>query len=171
MDCTLFLMRHGIAEDAGPGVSDAERALTTAGGRKVARSAVGLRRLGARPEIILTSPLLRARQTAERLQQFIGHKPPIEIYQPLTPGHDPEEVLHELVAYRGLREIVLVGHQPDLGELASYLVSGTTTAVSFDVKKGSVIAIQVGTLPPRAPGLLCGFLTSKQLRLIGRRRG
>jgi len=169
MDTTLYLMRHGIAEDGGPGMSDAERSLTVDGGRKVARSAVGLRRLGVRPDVILTSPLLRAMQTADRLQQYIGHKPPIEIYQPLAPGTEPVEVVQGLVAYRGARELFLVGHQPDLGELASYLISGVATAAWFDVKKGSVIAIQVAGLPPRAPGLLCSFLTSKQLRWIGRR--
>lgn len=169
MGCTLYLVRHGVAVDAGPGISDAERALTPEGGRKMTRAAIGLHRLGVRPDVILSSPLRRAEQTAERLRSVLTPDTAVEIFAPLAPGHEPLDVLKTLATYRGSQHIVLVGHQPDMGELAAYLVSGSSTLVTFDFKKGAVAAIAVTALPPRSPGLLRWFMTSKQLRALARR--
>ncbi len=169
MSCTLYLVRHGIAVDAGPGVRDADRALTPEGARKMTRAAFGLRRLGVLPDAILASPLCRAEQTAERLCRVLSPDSAVEIYAALAPGHAPIETLRGLLTHRGSRQLILVGHQPDMGELASYLLSGSTALVPFDFKRGAVAAIAVSALPPRPAGILRWFMTSKQLRALGRR--
>ena len=171
MTCTVLLVRHGIAIDAGPGVADADRALTPAGARKMTAIARGLRRLGVRPDAIVSSPLLRAQQTAERLQQVLLPDQEVEIYAALAPGNDPSDTVKGLAAYRGARQLVLVGHQPDMGELAAYLLTGSTALVAFEFKKGAVAAIDVPSLPPRSAGLLRWFLAPRHLRAIARGHG
>jgi phosphohistidine phosphatase len=168
MSCTLYLMRHGIAADRGAGMDDAERALTEEGISKTKRVAHGLERLGAAPQVVLTSPLRRAEETAQLTAAVIAPSVTVEIYPPLSPSHDPREVIQGLRAYRGAAEILLVGHQPDLGELASYLVTGSARLAALPFKKAGVAAIAVAALPPRAAGSLQWFLTPMQLRAIGR---
>ena len=154
MTCTLFVVRHGIAVEAGPGVGDADRALTETGARKVTRVALGLHRLGVQPDAILSSPLRRAEQTAERLKRILLPSQAVEIYAPLAPGHDPNEVITGLHPQRGARQLILVGHQPDLGALVSHLLTGSNALVQFDFKKGSVAAVELPSLSPRSAGIL-----------------
>jgi phosphohistidine phosphatase len=167
MSCTLLLVRHGIAEDATGGMADADRRLTTDGTRKMEGVAIGLRALGVSPEAILSSPLRRAEETALVLQRAILPKKTVETFAPLAPGHDPAEVARALAGHRGDRQLMLVGHQPDLGRLVSHLLSGAE-AVQVDFKKGGVAAVEVPSLPPHGPGVLLWMLTPKQLRAIGR---
>ncbi len=169
MSTTLYVVRHGIAADAGAGVSDADRALTPEGARRMTRAALGLRRLAVRPDAILASPLRRAEQTAERLRSVLCPESAVEILAALAPGHEPLAILTELAIHRGARQIILVGHQPDMGELASYLLTGSATLAPFDFKKGAVAAIEVATLPPRSTGLLRWFMPPRHLRLLARR--
>lgn len=166
MSTILYLLRHGIAADATAEISDADRALTAIGARKMQRMARGLKRAGFKPDLILTSPLRRTQETAALLAA-VDPSVTVEIYQPLAPGHPALEVLTGLKAYRNKRRIVLVGHQPDLGELASHLLTGSISRAPFPFKKGAMAAILVGSLPPRAPGLLQWFATSKMMRLMG----
>lgn len=166
MTCTLYLVRHGIAEDAGPGVGDAERALTAEGARKMTEIAHGLRTLEVKPDLILSSPLRRAEQTADRLCSVLSPDSAVEIYPLLAPGHAPADLLKGLAAHRSAQALVLVGHQPDMGELASFLVSGSATQVPFDFKKGAIAAIEVSALPPRTVGLLRWFAPPKLLRAL-----
>ena len=169
MTCMLFLVRHGIAVDAGPGVADADRGLTEVGARKVTRIALGLRRLGVRPEAILSSPLLRAQQTSEGLQRILLPGQDVEIYAPLAPGHDPSEIIRGLHPRRGARQLILVGHQPDLGLLVSYLLTGSNTHLGFDFKKGGVAAVELPTLSSRSIGSLRWFMTPRQLRALAKK--
>jgi phosphohistidine phosphatase len=166
MNAILYLLRHGVAADATPEMSDAERPLTAAGARKMQRIARGLKRAGFRPDLILTSPLRRAQETAAALAA-VDPSVTVDIYQALAPGNDPAELVAGLRAYRGKRRIVLVGHQPDLGELASHLLTGSVTRAPLPFKKGAMAAIAVGSLPPRAPGVLQWFASPKMLRSMG----
>jgi len=169
MSCTLYLVRHGIAEDAAAGTDDKDRALTSEGTRKMTRAAIGLKRLGIAPDVILSSPLRRAHETAALLAEAILPNRAIEIYEPLAPGTAAEELMRGLRSHRAVHHLMLVGHQPDLGELASHLLTGSVTLVPLPFKKGAVAAIDVPALPPRASGLLLWFLTSKQLGAIAGR--
>jgi phosphohistidine phosphatase len=164
---TIYLVRHAIAADPSADTPDSERALTTEGTRKMRRAAVGLRRLGIVPEAVLSSPLRRAQETAAVVVATLGLELAVELYQPLAPGTAPAELVRGLRPYRTARHLMLVGHQPDLGELASYLLTGSGGLAPLPFKKGAVAAIEVSSVPPRAHGLLQWFLTARQLGDIG----
>jgi phosphohistidine phosphatase len=170
MSCTLYVMRHGIAEDAQPGQGDEARALTEEGLRKTRAAAAGLRQLGVAPQLILTSPLRRAVQTAEIVADVLDSGKP-EIFPQLAPGYGASETFRHLPSKGRLHQVFLVGHQPDLGELAAYLLTGDPHLAPLPFKKAAVAAIAVDALPPTHGGLLEWFLTGRQLRAIGRDEG
>ena len=167
MSCLLYLVRHAIAEPRGE-TPDAERRLTVQGARRMRRAALGLKRLGLVPDLILSSPLRRAEETAGILLPILSPDVSIEIYEPLAPGCPVPQVISGLQKYRRAHRLVLVGHQPALGELASQLLSSSSTLVPLPFKKGGAAAIEVSALPPRAAGILKWFLTAKHLRLLAR---
>ena len=168
MACTLYLIRHGIAAPASARTSDADRALTAEGTRKTVRVAQGLHALNVKPEVILSSPLRRAQETAEILASILAPDVAVEIDASLAFGHEPQQVLQGLRSHRGAQHLMLVGHQPDMGELASYLLSGSALLAPLPFKKAATAAITVASIPPRSAGILEWFLTPSQLRLIGR---
>jgi phosphohistidine phosphatase len=146
----LYLVRHGIAEDHHP-ASDAERALTPKGRLNLAEEAKGLRKAKFRPEIILTSPLRRALETAAIIAEGLGGIK-VEQMQELGLGpHLPADIIAAIQRYSQLREIALVGHQPRLGELAAFLLTGETGGCEIEVKKGAVLCFEqsVGHAPDR----------------------
>jgi phosphohistidine phosphatase len=169
MTCVIYLVRHGIAGPAPAGMSDNDRALTPDGKRSMQRIAAGLKRLGVAPDVVLSSPLRRAEETAAVVTNTLARQLHVEIYPLLAPGHEAVEVLKGLRPHRAARELVLVGHQPDLGLLASHLLTQSSNLVPLPFKKGAVAAIQVAAIPPRAPGVLMWFMTPKQLRAVGGR--
>ena len=163
----IYLVRHGIAGPAPAGMSDNDRALTPAGRRKMRRIAVGLRRLGVAPDVVLSSPLRRAEETAAVVISTLDRELKMETYPLLAPGHQPAEVLKDLRLYRAARELVMVGHQPGLGQLASHLLTRSANLCPLPFKKGAVAAISVDSIPPHAPGELLWFMTPRQLRALG----
>jgi len=168
MKTTLYLVRHAIAEvDAASG-QDADRRLTPGGQRRMRRVAAGLARLGIQPAAILTSPLVRAEETAAILAEALAPRLELDVYPRLAGGHDPREIVAGLHRHRATGPLILVGHQPDLGHLASYLLTGAPDVVPLPFKKGAIAAIDVPGLPPQGPGVLRWFLTPKQLRAIAR---
>lgn len=171
MTCTLYIVRHGIAALPVADTPDGERALTAEGTRKMMRAAIGLKRLGIVPDAVLSSPLRRAQETAALLASTLSPHLAVEVYEPLAPGTAPADLVRGLRPYRAAAHLVLVGHQPDLGELASHLLTGSASLAPLPFKKGAVAAIEVASLPPRAVGVLRWFLTPKQLRTIGQVRG
>jgi len=170
MSHILYLVRHGIAADASAKMSDADRSLTPEGARKIKRVAVGLKRLGIVPAAVLASPLRRAQETAEILAAVLAPDHSLEIYAPLAPGQGAGAVVRGLSAYRRSEAVMLVGHEPGMSELTSHLLTGSSSLLAVDFKKGGVAAIEVGAMPPRARGRLLWLMTQKELRVIGRRR-
>src|SRR5512139_899818 len=166
----IYLVRHGIAAPPLAGLGNGDRRLSPDAKRKMRRVARGLKRLGVMPDAVLSSPLRRAEETAGAVAGVLDPKLVVQVYPPLAPGHEPAEVLKGLHRCRAARELVLVGHQPDLGLLASHLLTGSSGLVPLPFKKGAVAAIRVGSLPPRAAGTLMWFMTPKQLRALGARR-
>ena len=163
----LLLLRHGIAEDHSADRSDDARRLTGEGKRKLREVVAGMRVLELPVGAILTSPLRRAVETAEIVAAEY-QRAVVEEIDALAPGGDPDRVLAALAPHRDCEGIVLVGHQPDLGELASILLAGTPGLVPLPFKKAGLAGIVVATLPPSAAGLLEFFLTPAQLRRVGR---
>ncbi len=166
MTCTMYLMRHGIAAEPTRGTSDADRALTEEGVRKTTRVAAGLKALGVELDAILTSPFRRAEETARLVADVLNPTLPVELYPPLASGAVPLDVLKGLKLARRVTRVMLVGHQPDLGELASYLMTGSAGLAALPFRKAAVASFSVASLPPRHAGLLDWFVTPAQLRAI-----
>jgi len=160
----LYLVRHAIAEDHAD-AGDDERALTEAGTAKMIRATQGLRKLKVRPDLILTSPLRRARETAEILAQGLD-RAKVEVMAELSPAAEVKTVTQGLRSHARLKALMLVGHQPGLSELASLLLTGLERRLYVDFKKGGVACIEaeLGEDTPRC--VLRWLLTPKLLRSL-----
>ena len=162
----LYLMRHGLAEARGEAwPDDTKRPLTEQGVSRLRKSARALARVGVPIDVVLTSPLVRTRQTAEIVAAAFGPRPPVVNVEALAPGGTPTALAAELEKHARRPHIVIVGHEPGIGELAAWLV-GMRHPLEF--KKGGVCRIDVDALPPRGAGKLRWFLTPKILRSLRR---
>lgn len=162
----LYLVRHAIAALRGDDwPDDDKRPLTARGMSRFKEAVAGLRKLGVDVDEIFTSPLVRARQTADLLAAGLPGKPPVRTLDVLAPGHEPRSVMAQLARAVRRRRVALVGHEPDLGELAAHLV-GAGRALPF--KKGGVCRIDVESLSSRRAGALTLFVTPKLLRLVAK---
>jgi phosphohistidine phosphatase len=158
----LLLLRHGLAEPQGEAwPDDAKRPLTPRGISRLRKSADALARLGQPIDLVLTSPLARTRQTAEIVGSVFGPRPSIVNVDALAPGGTPDAVARELEKHSRRRHILLVGHEPGIGELAAWLI-GTRNPIEF--KKGGICRIDVDGGALRGTGMLRWFLTPKILR-------
>ena len=169
MSLRLYLVRHAIAEEAAEGMKDADRRLTEDGSRRMLRAVRGLRRIEVVPDRILSSPLRRATETAAILARVLAPGLEVEIEASLAPGREPAEIVRRLASARPGVAIALVGHQPGMGRLASFLLTGSPETLPLAFKKGSVAAVH---LPAgRSPGNaeLEWLLTPRQLRAMAGR--
>lgn len=143
----LYIVRHGLAGEHGSYANDEERPLTEEGIRKTKRVAKRLGQLGLRFDLILTSPLVRAQQTAEILQQAdLGKRLEESAY--LKPKGDFNGWLDWLQQWRSRGDcLAIVGHEPDLSEWAQRLVWGQPRQ-QIVLKKAGVIGL---TLPEGSP--------------------
>jgi phosphohistidine phosphatase len=146
----LYLIRHGLAGEHGTYANDTERPLTDEGRIKTNRVATRLCELGIRFDLIQTSPLVRAHQTAEILQ-LAGLSNPLETCVYLAPGGDFNAWIEAVQQWRqvGKTRLAIVGHEPDLGEWAERLIWGTVRHQVI-LKKAGVI----GLLLPEAGSLI-----------------
>jgi phosphohistidine phosphatase len=163
----LYLIRHAIAEERGEKwPDDNKRPLTEDGIARMRKAARGLARIGVTLDAVLTSPLVRARQTAEIVAAAGDSKPPIVNIESLTPDGGYAAIVADLEKHaRKAIRIALVGHEPLIGELAARLI-GSRHPIEF--KKGAVCRIDLDAIPPAGPGDLRWMLTPKILRLIKR---
>ena len=157
--------RHGVAvEKDDPGVtSDPARPLTDDGARKTRAAAAGLGRLDAEYKKILTSPWLRAKQTADILAEVLGLPHPEELPE-LAGDRTPADLVDALAHQHG-RRIVLVGHEPLLSATVVHVLGGDWI---LDLKKSGACAIEVDAMPPRKHAALLWHLTPRQLRWMGK---
>ena len=163
----LLLVRHAVAADRGPNYpDDRERPLTSEGVARFKRVVEGLKDFDVKLEFVLTSPLVRARHTADLLVAGIGGKPRLETLDALSPGGRMTQVLEAVAKYskRG-KYIALVGHEPDLGELAARLLRARGT---IEFKKGAVCCIDLDGAMPTGPGTLRWLFPPRALRKIAR---
>ena len=160
----LYLIRHGVAEERGDAwPDDAKRPLTDDGTSRMRKAARGLSRLGVVFDIVLTSPLVRARQTAEIVAGGLAPRPSLVNIDALAPDSGYAALITELEKHARKPRIALVGHEPDIGELAARLI-GSRHAIEF--KKGAVCRIDLTAIPPSGPGELRWLMTPKILRMI-----
>ena len=161
----LYLVRHAIAAERGPKYPDDRlRPLTPAGARKFGESVPGLAAIDVSIDFVLTSPLVRARETAQILSSRLKSRPAIAEVEALSPGGRSQAVLEAIKTHaRRYPRLALVGHEPDLGELAARLL-GARGNVEF--KKGGVCLIEVDGATPGGPGTLRWMLPPKALRAL-----
>jgi len=165
----LYLLRHGIAVEPGtPGYAkDADRPLTPKGERKLLKIAAAMRALEIEFDRVLFSPYVRARGTAVIIAKELGLEKKLETCSALIPGGSLREVIDVLNHLKPAPEnVLLVGHEPSMSELAALLISGETN-VSITMRKGGLCMLTTETLRPGRCASLEWLLTPKQMALLG----
>jgi len=159
----LYLVRHGLANwpaGAWPG-SDAERPLTPEGEQIIRAEGAALARLGLQPELILHSPLARARQTAELLAEALSLTDRVRAHELLSPGFDHKALKKLLREHAERHALMLVGHAPDMGKVIQNLTGG---AVKF--KEGTVAHVQTEKPDEKPEGILIWLATPELLGVV-----
>ena len=162
----LYIVRHAIAAPHGiPGIPDDERPLTEEGIKKMRQVAAGLRNLEYIPELILSSPLPRAKQTAEILLEAFGQKSiGLEILPALAPSGSRRELYLAIASCENKhKSLMLVGHQPSLGDIAGEIAWGSP-GHSLELKKGGACALELVRTGNPPGGRLISLLTPSILR-------
>lgn len=175
----LYLVRHGIAVDRAPQaatrgashsvhaghdvMTDAERPLTLRGRKRARAAAEGLRDLGAEPDAMLSSPLVRAEQTAKLFAQtFDFPAGDIKLTDTLKSSGVPADLLREL-AKLGAKEVMCFGHEPQLSQVIAYLLHARSAAT--ELRRAGVACFELKTLVPPS-GMLVGLYSAKALRML-----
>ena len=160
----LYVLRHGIAVPHGtPGVSEEERPLTPKGAKRMRQIGRGLRRLGIKPDRIVSSPLPRAMQTAEIVADVLGMSHRVEAGDALRADQSAEAIRDWLFA-RAEQCLMIVGHNPSLSEILGLLVIGASDPLLCELKKGGVAALSTR---PEGGFVLDWIAQPRLLRLAG----
>ncbi len=147
MPTTVYLIRHGIAAERGTYTRDEDRPLIPSGIERTKRVAQRLNAIGIHCSLALSSPLVRAHQTAEILYQA-GVAGQVKTFEPLSPGGDLQLWLHWLERWQiqpDKPSLALVGHEPDLTTWAQQLVGAVGS--EWQLKKAGVIGLQLPAAP------------------------
>jgi phosphohistidine phosphatase len=143
----IYLMRHGIASE--PDVqsieSDSQRSLTTQGRNKIEQIAGKLKNMGIKPDLFLSSPYVRAEQTAAILAKEFDNIQQLKLFDLLVPTGDADAIITEVVAKYMVDELFIVGHEPCLGQLISVLTIGNP-GLAINIKKGGVCGLSADDL-------------------------
>ncbi len=140
----IYLVRHGDAEPAdAPGVAcDADRALTPGGKKDLLKIISGLRKVVEPPDIILTSPLVRARETAEIVRSIFDlSKSTIQVENDLGAGASPNTII-QVARKTSKKRVFLVGHEPDFSHCVAWMASGQA-GEGVVMKKGGIARIDI----------------------------
>ncbi len=155
----IYLLRHGIAEDAPAGKRDGGRALTAEGRKKLRGILKCVKEAGVAPGLILTSPYVRALQTAELAQAGLSPEAMIARTQALTPDADPQDAWEEIRLHRDQAQILCSSHEPLCGRLTAHLLQ--CPELQIDFKKGAIVRIDAENFGPRPKGVLKWMLSPK----------
>jgi phosphohistidine phosphatase len=161
----VIFFRHGPAgqRDAARWPDDGLRPLTPKGIRRTRLAAAGLRRLEPGIELIVTSPLTRAVETAELLkEQFAGVE--IETLDLLAPGASLRRLVESVAAHNAHPTVALVGHEPDLGKLVGMLLFSAPSPIAL--KKAGACSIEFSAEVRPGAGQLLWFLPPRVLRRL-----
>jgi phosphohistidine phosphatase len=163
----LYILRHGLAGEAGdPRYSDdSQRPLTAEGKRKMHQAALGMKAMGIKFDIALTSPYLRARQTAEIVCEQLGCGDVMRLTNNLAPAGNVRALVAELSEMPRESRVLVAGHEPYLSGLVSFLISGSH-GCGVEMKKGALCKLEIEELKYGRCALLSWLLTNKQLGLI-----
>lgn len=164
----LYILRHAIAvERTAPAFpTDSERPLTPDGLRKLKKAARGMKALGLTFDLILTSPYVRARDTAAVVARTLGLTDVLEESALLESGADLQALISHLASRMHGGPILLVGHEPMLSSLISLLVSGDED-LDIVMKKAGLCKLSIGRLSPGRCASLEWLLTPRHLASMG----
>src|SRR5271156_1282367 len=160
----LYLVRHGIAVDPNDPKSPAEpeRPLTAKGVQKTRAAALGLEELRVKPDVLITSPYVRAAQTAEIFAEALGFSPQkIRTHDALKPSGSPSEITKEIIRLRA-KEVMCFGHAPQLDLMVAHLVG--TQSVFTGLKKAGIACLEHSST--RGKWDLLWIVTPKMLRQL-----
>lgn len=152
----VYLVRHAESIDRIGTMPDSARYLTARGRASFREAAARFREAGAAPSYILTSPFVRAVQTAEILSEAVRYEGTVIVAPQLAPGFDRYGLDALLDECPGAPEVALVGHEPDLGRLLAGLLS---LAAPYGMRKGAVAAVDVPDSGTRLRGAFAWILT------------
>src|SRR6516162_2209130 len=135
----IYLLRHAIAENARPGLKDADRALTDEGREKLKRVLERARNAGVKPDLILSSPYRRALETAEIAMESLKYRGKIVETGALVPDGNPRHVWDEIRSRKSESAMLLAGHEPLISSLLAHLLA--SPALMVDMKKAGLARI------------------------------
>ena len=163
----LYLLRHAQAvEKKSSGYSDDDRPLSEEGIGKMAVIAEGIAKIVPGFDLIFSSPLTRSLETAKIVADACNYEKKITVCQHLLPGVPTESLFMFLAKYTAQKRILLVGHEPQLGIIASDLLKSQGTVISF--KKGSIACLELLKFPLEEPAKLSWYFPPKILQGIAK---
>jgi phosphohistidine phosphatase len=158
----IYLLRHGVAEEGNLGQPDSERALTSEGITKLRDVLSAAHAAGLHPALILTSPYVRARQTAQVAAAELGYRGDILETNVLIPSSQAEAVWDEIRVHRGTSSLLLVSHEPLMSATLAYLLN--SPALRVDFKKGAIARLELEGLSAKPRARLQWLLTARLTR-------
>jgi phosphohistidine phosphatase len=164
----LYILRHAIAEERSGSMTggDSQRRLTAEGKTRMRRAAKGMKALELDFDLILTSPFVRAKETADIVAEVFGLKDALKQTPSLAADGNPKDLIDELRGhYHKRKQILLVGHEPYLSRLISLLLSGDT-AIAITLKKGGLCKLSTKSLQYGRCATLEWLLTPGQMRSV-----
>jgi phosphohistidine phosphatase len=168
----LYLLRHGIAIDPSMPdfAKDTERPLTPKGKRRLRQIAGAMGELKISFDLILSSPYVRAKQTAEIVAKILKRKKKLKFSDELTPGGNPKSLVQQLNELRPKpKNILLVGHEPYLSKLIALLTAGSPN-MQIDLRKGSLCKLETESLRyARCATLVCLLAPRHLVLMTGKR--
>ena len=165
MSLNLFILRHAIAVESGaPGFKDEERPLTKEGRERMIEAVHGMKRAGWEFDALLSSPLVRAWQTAELVKAYLPFRGKIETVEELLPGRSLKAMLQKL-AKRSESNFLLVGHEPMLSQWIAQIL-GAGSQGDFRLKKGGLCHLSLERAEEFAAAELVAFIPPKILRAM-----
>lgn len=161
----LFILRHGIAVDHGAAgyEKDSERPLTKQGIEELEEIAKAMKKLKIEFDLILSSPYVRARQTAEIIAEKLGLEKNLKFKDSLRVESDPEELIQEIKQMKDKPvSLLLVGHEPYLSSVIAILTAGNANAC-ITLKKGGFCKMEVSEIRYGRCASLEWLMTPKQM--------
>ena len=161
----IYLLRHGIAEDAAAGMADADRALTPEGKKKVRDIARAAAAAKVKPALVLSSPYRRALATARIAAEQLGYTEEPLTTNALLPQSSPQSAWDEIRLHKDVESILVVGHEPLFSALGAYLLGAKEVLIDF--KKGAILCLETSHFGAQPRGILKWFLTAKLVEASG----
>lgn len=158
----VYILRHGKAEDTGPGIGDADRRLTKKGREKIFAAGRWIAAQELRFDLIASSPLVRAQETATIIAGCLGEKTRPVTWKVLAPGGNTDTVCQLIGKHPDLHAILLVGHEPLLSALISRIITGNENA-AIAMSKGALAKIRNFSATQSPSGELHWLVTAAQM--------